>query len=66
LILVQSVPILYLLFGGVRMTNTAKQGVFTTVLKNGCTNFYIKYSLNNKAKHYEEVFAKILIEKINI
>lgn len=30
------------------MTNTVKQGVFTTVLKNGCTNFYIKYSLNNK------------------
>ena len=30
------------------MINTAKQGVFTTVLKNGCTNFYIKYSLNNK------------------
>lgn len=30
------------------MTNTTKQGVFTKALKRGCTNFYIKYSLDNK------------------
>lgn len=30
------------------MTKTTKQGVFTKTLKNGCTNFYIKYSLHDK------------------
>ncbi len=30
------------------MTSTTKQGVFTKTLSNGFTNFYIKYSLNNK------------------
>ncbi len=44
----QSVPKLYLLFKGLQMTNTAKQGVFTKLLKNGCTNFYIKYSIYDK------------------
>ncbi|MDO8454565.1 MAG: hypothetical protein Q7S59_08360, partial [Sulfurimonas sp.] len=30
------------------MIQTAKQGVFTKTLQNGCTNFYIKYSLHDK------------------